>query len=658
MKGKLTKVHNIESRKNNHGITLVALVITIVIIIILSAIVINLTFGDNGLITKAQQAAEMTSVAQIQEQLEMAKGSVYIDGAGEIDPDHYFDILEKEEIINDKDTDVEDNEDGSYDVTTDGDYVFEVTPAPDGDIEIEYVGKNDEPRIRSINVTDKTENSVTVEIVTKNVDSSDGVEYTYSYKKTDDSNWTEATSGSSDNTFTCSGLENNTSYDIKVTVKLDDGTTLEKTITVKIGTGVVEVPEGAITFGTASWSGGTASITVSTNTSYQIEYKLSAPEEDTGWTGITSGGSISGLSYGATVYARLTDGVNHGAYASASIVETIAPQAATIKLSATSTKTTESITAAVTMADNESGVNITESKWVYNTNGGNIGTDEASYTNSFATNPETLTLSATSAGTYYLHVLTVDVAGNKVETISEAVTVESAAPPIEPATSYVGYYADVDGNGSVDGIIYADLAIGGSGQWTDSDGTYTIPKGSNFREYTESGTHTESGFGSKGVIKATSTSGNERFYVMALSNVDTNTHYWYYSAYGNMSDYASTTSGNFGAGEKNTETMITKWNSNAYGSQNSNDMWGLSAVQSGTWNGASGWYVPSRGEWAAFASQLDITKANYTNFGLSSNYWSSSQTNTNYAWGVIFNLGYMSGNYVTSGTYVRLGTTF
>ena len=47
------------------------------------------------------------------------------------------------------------------------------------------------------------------------------------------------------------------------------------------------------------------------------------------------------------------------------------------------------------------------------------------------------------------------------------------------------------------------------------------------------------------------------------------------------------------AGEKNTQTMRSKWNSSAYGSQNASsyytDMWGLSAVQSGTWNGSSGW---------------------------------------------------------------------
>ena len=215
--------------KNNRAITLVALVITIVIIIILSTIAINFTFGENGLITRAQQAAEMTAIAQVQEQLEMAKGSAFIDGQGEIDPDHYFDIIEDEGIIGDKDTDVEDNGDGSYDVTTDGDYVFEVTPKPDGDLDIEYVGKNNEPRISSIKVTDKTETSVSVEVFTKNVDEG---EYTYSYKKTEEGEeaWQEAGTNSS-NTFTFNGLENNTSYDIKVTVTTGD-TTIEKTITV------------------------------------------------------------------------------------------------------------------------------------------------------------------------------------------------------------------------------------------------------------------------------------------------------------------------------------------------------------------------------------------------------------------------------------------
>ena len=49
--------------KKEKGITLVALVITIVILIILATVTINATFGENGIIKKAQEAKEMTSNA-------------------------------------------------------------------------------------------------------------------------------------------------------------------------------------------------------------------------------------------------------------------------------------------------------------------------------------------------------------------------------------------------------------------------------------------------------------------------------------------------------------------------------------------------------------------------------------------------------------------
>src|SRR5699024_682124 len=92
------------------------------------------------------------------------------------------------------------------------------------------------------------------------------------------------------------------------------------------------------------------------------------------------------------------------------------------------------------------------------------------------------------------------------------------------STSYVGYYADVNGDNSVDGIIYADLAIGGSGEWnpgnnswatTNKSGAYTIPKKSGLKKYKVEGTYSGD-FGSKGIVKPNGGSGNERFYVMAL----------------------------------------------------------------------------------------------------------------------------------------------
>ena len=95
-------------------------------------------------------------------------------------------------------------------------------------------------------------------------------------------------------------------------------------------------------------------------------------------------------------------------------------------MSGTSTNTKGGITATVTLTDSESGVNTTASRWIYNTTSGAIGENESSYTGGSFSSGQTITLKATTAGTYYLHVLTVDNAGNKKETISSAVTVEEA----------------------------------------------------------------------------------------------------------------------------------------------------------------------------------------------------------------------------------------
>ena len=44
--------------KEQHGITLVALVITVIIIIILATVAINFAFGNNGLVNRAEQARD------------------------------------------------------------------------------------------------------------------------------------------------------------------------------------------------------------------------------------------------------------------------------------------------------------------------------------------------------------------------------------------------------------------------------------------------------------------------------------------------------------------------------------------------------------------------------------------------------------------------
>ena len=249
-------------------------------------------------------------------------------------------------------------------------------------------------------------------------------QYTFYIKKTAEADSAYTQIGSSANTSVIKGeLEQNTSYTIKVEVADvagNKGQATKEITTGKIADAGEGLTNGAIIASSPVWSNGTASITLSTSSGLTIQYQKGGISGS--WT---TGTNVTGLHHRDTVFARLTDGKNYGGEASITILDTVAPQDAGISLSGTSTTTAGSVTATVTLKDNESGVNATASKWTYNTNSGNIGTNESSYNNTFSSNGQTIQLKATTAGTYYLHVLTVDNAGNKKETISNAVTVKN-----------------------------------------------------------------------------------------------------------------------------------------------------------------------------------------------------------------------------------------
>lgn len=131
---------------------------------------------------------------------------------------------------------------------------------------------------------------------------------------------------------------------------------------------------------------------------------------------------------------------------------------------------------------------------------------------------------------------------------------------IDKNTSYVGYYADTNGDGTVDGVIFADLAIGGSGVWNESgdptydkDGVYSynpFPK-EQLKDYEISLKEYSDKFGKKPVLKVAG-SEKDRFYIMALKDISNHTYTWYASAYnannGLMTNWQTTTSRNFGSG--------------------------------------------------------------------------------------------------------------
>ena len=240
--------------------------------------------------------------------------------------------------------------------------------------------------------------------------------------------------------------------------------------------------------------------------------------------------------------------------------------------------------------------------------------------------------------------------------------------------SYIGYYADVDGDGEADGVIYADLAHPSRTGAAWGGYSYSYEAEDDLKEYTVSETNSPiTTFGTNKIItlKPGST-GNSRFYVMALNDFREGAYqdkyyYWYKNAYEKMPSTVKDTSTDFGTGYDNTGKMIRIWNNNGNeegwttgATQYEYDIWGKIQEKY-----QEGWYIPSKGEWAAFADYLanrlenPLTTSNYkTIYGLSSWYWSSSQYYAFSAWYIHFYYGNVSSCTVGSTTYVRLGVTF
>ena len=65
--------------KEQKGITLIALVITIIVLLILAGISIAMLTGNNGLLTKANSAKTETTKAEVMERINMELNAAYAD---------------------------------------------------------------------------------------------------------------------------------------------------------------------------------------------------------------------------------------------------------------------------------------------------------------------------------------------------------------------------------------------------------------------------------------------------------------------------------------------------------------------------------------------------------------------------------------------------
>ena len=449
----------------NKGVTLISLVVTIIVLLILAGITIGTIFNDNGIIKKAQEAANATEEAAKNDQAAIngllnemdsiingiGGGNVPIIGSinGKVTWSTGSATLTLTTDVEGVTIQYRKNSESNWINYTSavpsllhGDKVY-TRGIKDGETVInEKEFKIQDTIAPTVTIANASSTTNSISATATATDNEAGMgsspQYTFYIKKTTETDSTYTQIGSSTSTSITKGeLEQNTSYTIKVEVADvagNKGQATKEITTGKIADAGEGLTNGAIIASSPVWRNGTASITLSTSSGLTIQYQKGGISGS--WT---TGTNVTGLHHRDTVFARLTDGRNYGGEASITILDTVAPQASTINLSATSTTTAGSVTATVTLKDNESGVNATASKWVYNTNSGNIGINESSYNNTFSSNGQTIQLKATTAGTYYLHVLTVDNAGNKKETISSTVTVKAQYDANMP---YDGSYYD------------------------------------------------------------------------------------------------------------------------------------------------------------------------------------------------------------------------
>ena len=122
---------------NNNGITLIALVVTIIVLLILAGVTINLVLGEDGIISKAQQAGLAQKLAEYKDKVEIAKATVAMD------KDNYGKVpIEKLviELGNQGITAEDDDGDGIYEIEVPG--IDETIKLTDYKIPVPNTNKN------------------------------------------------------------------------------------------------------------------------------------------------------------------------------------------------------------------------------------------------------------------------------------------------------------------------------------------------------------------------------------------------------------------------------------------------------------------------------------------------------------------------------------
>ena len=656
-------------RNNEQGITLVALIVTIIVLLILSGITIA-SFKQSNIITKAKDSAKRYSASQINEKIDLAQQDLIIDRASynysikdlvdelqkendsivavKVDEsnegrnatyiidEHFYEFTKKDDgiIIYNRKAEASDEEKKKYENKKElkdlksGVITFknDKTDWTNGNVNVTIVAKAEDKSIQEkidngtyfvvSTVNDATKlttltKSVTSQVATNQGDTiyaclTDGYgtyvatateridnidktaptdtaptathttnSITVTCNQADNAGTNEKASGiaktgysnddgktwQASNVF--SGLKQNVAYTIKTRVTDNAGNVTESQ-SLSVTTGTIGAVGTALATPTTLTSGD-VTVTLPMEEGFTTKYTIDGTAPSTSSTTYTGPFTVSS---NCTVLYVYTDGTNINSAGTLGITNI--------------DKTAYTIT--------------------YNLNGGSISGQPTTY----KVDTANITLPTPTRTGYTFNGWT----GSNGTTAQTSVTIAKGsrgnktytanweAASLPTTTNYTGYYADVNDDGIVDGVIFIDLAYGASGQWGGDNGKYSysaVTSGlSSYKISTKKSSYSGK-FETKPVIAPNGTNGRPRFYVMALSDFNTDTRNW--------SVACSKT--------KTIEKSSVKFS------------------------------LPSIMEWAAFGGQLGISISNYPSKGLSSWYWSSTEYDRTNAWIPTFGGGYI-----------------
>ena len=331
--------------KKKSGITLIALIVTIIILLILIGILI-LAMRDNKLLENTERSKLEVIKGEVKEQISLDIYDIQTNDENKGKKPSLkilHDDLPKEDkrITMDEYKDEDKKTSGTYEYDKNYEYIFEIDEDQNITGILVLINAFD------IETSDITSKSVKVTGNTSNLGNIK--EFTYVAKRNDGNQVKKE--HIKEQTSTIYGLKDNTKYNVYMIARDVRGNYFKSRVK-KITTLAlpdVKLNDGAIKFSDITWKDGKASVIISTNTDYKIQYQTVQDDKEGEWT---DGNKVDNLKHNDEVNARVTDGTNNSNYTTLKIIDTIPP----IVTLTEGTKTINSMEAKATATDEQSGI--------------------------------------------------------------------------------------------------------------------------------------------------------------------------------------------------------------------------------------------------------------------------------------------------------------